>query len=352
MQRSLSIVALAFLATQITVGQALFYPDANNDGLVNNDDVTFIRSFLGSNQAATNWQVAKSADVNRDGQVSSADVDLVTARINQFPKSEFKRVVFLGIDGGGSFLQWANTPVLKQFLNSGASTLNAAALLPTISGQNWGSMITGVTPNKHKLTNDIAASTPYSETSAYPTIFKLLLNERPAAKLAVYSVWKPIIDGMVERSLNVTKISQGDEDLTNGVVKYIKEKGADTRYLFIHYDAMDHVGHASGYNSTAYIQEYPKVDARVGRVLAAIEEAGLKDDTLVLMTADHGGTPGGSHGGSTAAEVNIFWGASGKGVKVAKLANGVRNMDIAATVANALRLPQPANWDSRFVPIY
>ncbi|KAK9694536.1 hypothetical protein K7432_013379 [Basidiobolus ranarum] len=352
MQKSLSLIALACLASHVTLGQAAFRPDANNDGLVNGDDVTFVNGFLGSNQASSNWQVAKSADVNGDGQVTSTDVDLVNARINQFPKSEFKRVVFIGIDGGGNFLQWANTPVLKQFLSSGASTLNAAAMTPTISGQNWGSMITGVTPAKHKLTNTNAAADPYPENSAYPTIFKLLLTERPAAKLAVYSVWKPIIDGMVERSLNVTKVSQGDEELTNSVISYIKAQGAETRYLFIHYDAMDHVGHASGYNSTAYINEYPKVDARVGRVLDAINTAGLGDDTLVLMTADHGGTPGGSHGGTTAAEVNIFWGAKGKGVNVAKLAKGVRNMDIAATVANALRLPQPANWDSKFVPIY
>ncbi|KAK9764158.1 hypothetical protein K7432_008581 [Basidiobolus ranarum] len=69
------------------------------------------------------------------------------------------------------------------------------------------------------------------------------------------------------------------------------------------------------------------------------------------MTADHGGV-GIGHGGSSAAEVNVFWGARGKGVNVAKLGTGVRNMDIAGTVANALRLPQPANWDSKFVTIY
>ncbi|KAK9767650.1 hypothetical protein K7432_002374 [Basidiobolus ranarum] len=243
MSKSLFLITLACLAAQVTITQAVVHPDANSDGLVNGDDVTFIKGFLGLSETSPNWKNAKSADVNGDGQVNQADVDLVNDRIRQFPKSEFKRVVFIGIDGGGNFLQWANTPVLDKFLASGASTLNAAAMLPTISAQNWGSMITGVNPDKHKLTNTNAAISVYPENSAYPTIFKLLLAERPAVKLAVYSAWKAIPDGMVERSLNVTKVFQGDEDLTNSVVSFIKTKGVDTRYLFIHYDAMDHIGH-------------------------------------------------------------------------------------------------------------
>ena len=45
-----------------------------------------------------------------------------------------------------------------------------------------------------------------------------------------------------------------------------------------------------------------------------LEKRNLLEDTLFMVVTDHGGTPGGSHGGNSNAEMIIFFGAAGKTV--------------------------------------
>lgn len=43
-----------------------------------------------------------------------------------------------------------------------------------------------------------------------------------------------------------------------------------------------------GFYATQYDREIRSVDAQIGRLLAALDERGLTDDTLIVLTADHG----------------------------------------------------------------
>ena len=73
----------------------------------------------------------------------------------------------------------------------------------------------------------------------------------------------------------------------------------------------------------------------------------MLDDTLLMVVNDHGGTPGGSHGGDTEAETTVFFGAAGKTVdRDTPIVDG-DNRDIAAIAAYALGLECPETWTSR-----
>ena len=55
-------------------------------------------------------------------------------------------------------------------------------------------------------------------------------------------------------------------------------------------------------------------DAQFGRMLARLEQLGILDDTLIVLTADHGATHGGSYYGKTssgAGDSNWYWAPNG-----------------------------------------
>ncbi len=90
----------------------------------------------------------------------------------------------------------------------------------------------------------------------------------------------------------------------NHAVAFLKAKRPTI--TFIHYDHVDHAGHQYGHSSPAYYAAVAEADRLAGEVLAALDEAGLSRQTIVLVTADHGGK-GKDHGGATMAEIEIPW---------------------------------------------
>ena len=55
------------------------------------------------------------------------------------------------------------------------------AQFPTYSAKNWGSMIHGVTPDKHGLNYIIVNKRQYDEYSPYPSIFKIIQSTHKEA---------------------------------------------------------------------------------------------------------------------------------------------------------------------------
>ena len=66
------------------------------------------------------------------------------------------RVVILGIDGAGGFIQNADAPHIHTLLKAGAYSYDAQTVYPSISAECWGSLLYGVKPDRHVLDNDRA----------------------------------------------------------------------------------------------------------------------------------------------------------------------------------------------------
>ena len=90
-----------------------------------------------------------------------------------------------------------------------------------------------------------------------------------------------------------------------------------------------------------------EADRLLGRMVAAIDEAKLTAETMVLVTADHGGVDKG-HGGSTMVEIEIPWIAVGPGVHAGvELDQPINTYDTAPTVLKALGATAPSCWIGR-----
>ena len=87
------------------------------------------------------------------------------------------------------------------------------------------------------------------------------------------------------------------------------------QYSFLHYTDPDTAGHGSGWGSTAYNNSVKAVDGYLGSIFNLVEtNAALKDKTVIILTADHGGTGTGHGTPSVALNYTIPFFVWGPGV--------------------------------------
>ena len=82
-----------------------------------------------------------------------------------------------------------------------------------------------------------------------------------------------------------------------------------------------------------------------GSIYDKLKTKGILDETLIIVTADHGGINKG-HGGNTDAERNVFLGVSGKTVADGTIVDA-ESRDVAAIAAYALGVECPETWTGR-----
>jgi phosphopentomutase len=123
----------------------------------------------------------------------------------------------------------------------------------------------------------------------------------------------------------------------------------DFGVLFIHFATTDDMGHVYGWLSPEQLSVAFRADEAIGELLAALDIHGLRDETLLIVTADHGGHDT-THGSSLPEDMTIPWIASGPGIVAKRLPTQIYTMDTAATAAYALGLSIPEEWGG--VPVY
>ncbi|MBR5286944.1 MAG: alkaline phosphatase family protein [Clostridia bacterium] len=256
----------------------------------------------------------------------------------------YKHVIVIGVDGAGSFFNKSETPNIDKIFADGAISYKVLTENPSISAQCWGSLMHGVTNNIHGLTNAIVAETAYPQDSKYPSFFKVVSENDSKAVMGSFTNWNPINVGIVENGINVYKYgSVGDSAICNAVCNYVSTKAP--KLVFVQFDEVDGAGHSSGYNTPAHFAKITEIDGYIGKIYEAYEKKGILDDTLFIVTADHGGN-GTSHGGYTDGEKYIMFAAAGKTVEKGTIGD-MEIRDTASVVLHAFGYEQPETWTSR-----
>jgi predicted AlkP superfamily pyrophosphatase or phosphodiesterase len=264
-----------------------------------------------------------------------------------------EHVVIIGVDGlSPDGVRKAKTPNLGRMMKEGAYTLHARGVMPTVSSPNWASMIMAAGPEQHGVTsNDWEPTkadirpTEVGSGGIFPTIFGVLRAQRPTAKIAVFHDWDGFGRLFERTAVDQIEDSDGPVKAVEHAVAYLKKERP--QLTFIHLDHVDDAGHNHGHGTPQYYAAVEEADRLIGLVLRGLEDAGIADRSVVLVTSDHGGV-GKKHGGSTMAEIEIPWIISGQGVAAGKeLDTPVNTYDTAATVAFLLGLKPPACWIGR-----
>lgn len=252
-------------------------------------------------------------------------------------------VFIVSFDGGKpAVMQQCKMPTLMSMVKKGATTWQAQTIFPSITLPSHTSMLTGVSPSKHKV--DWNEWEPKRGVITVPTIFKLAKSSN--LKTAMF-VGKPkFIHLFQEKSLNNFSLpSYSAADAASAAAQYIKT--SKPNLCFIHFTDSDSTGHMFGWGSDEQKEAFETEDKALDTILKAIESAGIQESSVVILSADHGGH-GKTHGSNSPEDMTIPWIVYGCGVKSgSQIESGVTTYDTAATALWLLDVPLPAEFDGK-----
>lgn len=262
-----------------------------------------------------------------------------------------EHVIIIGVDGMSPMgVEQAATPALDGLMRRGAHTMAARGVFPTSSSSNWASMIMGAQPESHGITSndwrlDRRAIRPVAtglDSELFPTIFGALREQRPESRIAVIYDWGGFGRLFEKGAPDIDANPLGPRATTDAAIDALRD-GAPT-LLFVHLDHVDGAGHQHGWHTPPYLRAVELADELIGRIVATVDELGLSERTVFIVTSDHGGL-GTGHGGETMDELEIPWIIAGAGIGTGRVLRvPVSTTDTAATAALLLGLEQPRAW--------
>lgn len=273
----------------------------------------------------------------------------------QRPIPGIEHVIIISIDGlRPDLLLLADAPVLQNLVKTGTYSMWARTTAMAVTLPSHASMLTGVTPRKHKIewNRDLPLKEPvYPEV---PTLFELATK---AGLKAVMIAGKSKFDSLNKPGTLAHAFIPPGENGDNAQVvqetlKAIASKMSDL--MFLHFPDVDTVGHSHGWGSPAQLAMIATTDRQVGEVLTRLERLGARNKTLVIITADHGGA-GLSHGHVNPDDGRsryIPWISNGPGVRAGFDLTRIDKLqidteDTCATACWLLGLALPAYFDGK-----
>lgn len=228
-------------------------------------------------------------------------------------------------------LQWHERLKRRGSYTMRAKTIRDASTLPAHA-----SMLSGVLPDVHGLTwNTLKPSRGYIKAK---TIFS---HAREAGLSTAFFTGKsklkhivpPGTVGVYERpGYYCKKVAESAAE------HIVAEKPALT---FVHFSDPDELGHSDGWMSPKQLKAISDSDRCLGILYEALEKADMLDETLIIVSADHGGHNK-VHSGAKPVDREIPWIACGPGVREDHVLDGeISTVDTAATALYALGLPVP-----------
>ena len=266
-----------------------------------------------------------------------------------------EHVILIGLDGWGAYsYDKADMPNIKNMAKDGCYTLKKRSVLPSSSAVNWASMYMGAGPELHGYTEwgsrvPELPSRIVDEDGIFPTMFGLLRQQHPEAVIGNIAEWDGIRYVCDTLALNLDQIISEkplNQSTTAAACDYIKS--AKPTLLNIVYDEPDHVGHGAGHDTPQYYAKLHELDSCVAEIVQATKDAGIYDNSIIIVTADHGGI-GKGHGGKTMQEMETPFIILGKGVRKGgnEIPESMMQFDIAPTIAHIFGLETPQVWIGR-----
>ena len=278
-----------------------------------------------------------------------------------------QHAVIIGIDGLSiralhEALDAGLAPSLKALRSAGAVTDDARCTQPSISLPNWASTLFSAPPEMHGVHGTTYDHTvrpaALEDDQIWPNLFTVARAAKPALTTAAFYSWAPLGLLMPRHSLNATVLRpcrscdeclEIEPKLADDYLTALRTRRFGLSWLYL--DVLDECGHGRGDRSKSYGALVQMVDAMVGKVVATLREAGMLDQTTLLVMSDHGReTRGFAHGGFTTEELSVQWLLSGPGVrKGATITGPVSIMDGAPTLLHALGVTPPLQMRGRVV---
>lgn len=268
-------------------------------------------------------------------------------------QEKYKRIVFIGIDGlGTSNLQreisWngveaPEVPNLDMLKRTGAWTYQAKIDTRNFSGPNWMGMLTSSNSDLHGV-----FSNQDSRGFYIPTVFEVIRKQLPNAKMGVISDWPMITSYPWKDSESVRIISKDTDGVLTETLNFIEENTGFV-FLFSYFGQVDEIGHEFGGSSLEYKLEVEKVDESIGQIIQRLKELYIWEETLIIITSDHGHQSGPTGHTSNGHPVPFI--ISAKNLNYGAIEDrNIHNNHVAVLITYSLGLKAAKKWEQKIHP--
>jgi predicted AlkP superfamily pyrophosphatase or phosphodiesterase len=242
------------------------------------------------------------------------------------PTTPYEHVILIVVDGVRlDILMGADTPNIDNLTASGSFTWNAWTVTPSVTLAAIPSIFTGATPEVHGVTDwdgEIHAET--------------IVEVFEEAGLPCAIVGQDPILGGYSATYCTDYYSDPDpaEHFMSIAIDLLREN--DFYFIAIYDPVPDEMGHSYGSGSPQYREAIEDADYQIGRLVETLKELGVYENTLIVITPDHGMT-GTSHSGGYETDIRIFSVWHGPGVKQ------------GYEMADSIYIPAYGNYDETYV---
>lgn len=233
-------------------------------------------------------------------------------------------------------------------MQSGAYTLGAQTIMPSVTLPAHASMVVGTCPAKHIVRwneyvpeNGYALGTDLFDLAHQYGLRTVIVTGKEKLR-HLTEPGSTDFFGFIDETDRVKDITT----LENMAVEQIREGFG---VMLMHFPNGDLAGHEYGWMSKQQLRAYRQDDATFGHLLEVMKDNNMYEGTLIIITSDHGGHET-THGTELIADMTIPWIVNGPRIVPGVLETPVYIMDTAATAAFGLGLPLPPEWDG--VPVY
>ncbi|MFE2431879.1 alkaline phosphatase family protein [Streptomyces sp. NPDC059373] len=270
--------------------------------------------------------------------------------------TEFRPPVLHGLMASGAY----GTSLLPYGVPGDADGVTGVAY--SDSGPGWSTVVTGVWPDKHGVTDNGFASPDYAR---YPDFLTRAKSVRPGLATAAVVSWGHLARyGTLGARIDARVHFDGDRDgyadcdrlVVETAERWLGPGGHDPDAVFVYFGSTDEVAHEVGPLGEDYRDALLRQDGYLGRLLDTIRarESFPDERWTVLVTTDHGHLDGGGHGGVTDAEREVFVVLAEVDGHLGEHVPGLDNprlVDIAPTVLHRLGIPIEPAWGLDGVPL-
>ena len=252
------------------------------------------------------------------------------------------KVLLILVDGmrPDSFVDVAKA---QDIVKKSAFTMNATAVMPSMTLPGHMSLFHSVDPSRHGTTTNTYAP----QVRPIKGLTEVLTEN--GKRCAFYFDWHELRDLAKPGSLAVSSFYRGyllgfertDAILTEEVVAELRGNNFDLDFMFLYLGAPDIAGHDHGWMSDPYMESVKTAWDHIERILPEVPE-----DYTVIITADHGGHDR-THGTEMPEDMTIPMIIIGKDFQPGSTLENANIKDIAPTVAKLLGVSPDRDWDGK-----
>lgn len=277
------------------------------------------------------------------------EIEEIPLDLNQFYKPQVQKMVMIIIDAlRYDFVTEKDMPFLYSNMDC---LLKVKVEAPTVTLPRIKALTTGAIPQFIDIVLNLGATAKVADS--------FLHRAHASGKKMVFygdNTWLMMFPNLFVREEGTTSFFVNDfTEVDNNVTRHIdSELKKDWDMMFLHYLGLDHIGHVRGpFNSLIHTKLH-EMDNIIKKIITTSNT--WDNDTIIMITGDHGMKDSGGHGGTTYAETHVpLILHHNKGINCNLHAVDVSDQiiqqsDIANTISALFGIAMPANSAGKILP--